>query len=76
MKVTVFGELVLLIGIAALAWFMYLQQAQLLELELELDRMRGAVGAVFPPVPAADADGASAAVEVERAKPRRKASGA
>ncbi len=50
MKVTVFGELLLLLAIGALAYFMYVQQAQLVELELELDKVRGA----FSPVPAAE----------------------
>lgn len=54
MKVTVFGELLLLVGIGALAYFLYVQQAQLVELELELDRVRGSLGATLPPVPVAE----------------------
>lgn len=78
MKASIAGELLLLIGLAALAYFLYVQQGQLVELELELDRMRGAVGAVFPPVPVADSgNSASAEVAAEpKPKPKRRASGA
>jgi hypothetical protein len=59
-----FGEAVLLIGLAAIAYFLWVQQSQLVELELELDKLRG----VFPPVPVADG---TAAVEKAAPRPRR-----
>lgn len=58
MKASIAGELLLLVGIIALAYFLYLQQDQLVSLELEMDRMKGALGATVPPVPVAE-DGAT-----------------
>lgn len=41
MKAVAFSELLLLMAILAVAWFVYVQQEQLVALELELDRLRG-----------------------------------
>ena len=49
MKATVTAELLLLVAIAAVAYLLYVQQQQLADLELELDRVRGAVGSLAPP---------------------------
>jgi hypothetical protein len=69
MKATVMGEVLLLVGLLAVAYLVYIQQAQLVELELELDKLRGAVGATLPPVPAAtNSDEAKAA---PAARPKR-----
>jgi hypothetical protein len=43
MKATVMGEVLLLVGLLAVAWLVYVQQAQMVELELELDKIRGAL---------------------------------
>jgi hypothetical protein len=40
-KAVAFSELLLLMAILAVAWFVYVQQEQLVALELELDRLRG-----------------------------------
>jgi len=65
MKASLYGELLLLVGLLAVAYLLYLQQEQLVSLELELDRVRGA----FAPVPpASDNDAAPA-----RPRARRKA---
>ena len=45
MKATVMGEVLLLVGLLAVAWLVYVQQEQLVELELELDKLRGALAA-------------------------------
>lgn len=73
MKASIVGELLLLVGVLAVAYFVYVQQSQLVELELELDRMRGAIGATLPPVPLAE-DGAAAAAR-PKATRKRGASG-
>lgn len=58
MKASIFGEVILLVGLLALAYMLYVQQQQLTMLELDVDRVRGAViPAAAPPVPAAE-DGA------------------
>jgi hypothetical protein len=62
MKAAVLGEILLVVGLLALAYLLYVQQEQLAELELEIDRVRGAIGATLPPVPAADGGGAAAGV--------------
>jgi hypothetical protein len=54
MKASIVGELLLLVGLLAVAYLLYVQQDQLVQVELELDRMRGALGATVPPVPAAE----------------------
>ena len=41
MKAVAFSELLLLMAILAVAWFVYVQQEQLVQLELEVDRLRG-----------------------------------
>jgi hypothetical protein len=76
MKATLTGELLLLVGVLALAYFLYVQQGQLVELELELDRMRGALGATLPPVPVASDNGEAVMPEAPKPKARRKAPGA
>jgi hypothetical protein len=52
MKASIAGELLLLVGLLAVAWLLYVQQEQLAMMELELDKVRGAIGGT-PPVPAA-----------------------
>ena len=47
-KASVTAELLLLVAIAAVAYLLYVQQQQLADLELELDRVRGAVGSLAP----------------------------
>jgi hypothetical protein len=54
MKASIAGELLLLVGLLAVAYLLYIQQEQIALMELELDRVRGAVGATVPPVPAGD----------------------
>ena len=49
MKASIAGELLLLVGLLAVAYLLYVQQEQLNLMELELDRVRGA----FSPVPPA-----------------------
>lgn len=49
MKASIAGELLLLVGLLAVAYLLYTQQEQINLLELEVDRVRGA----FVPVPAA-----------------------
>lgn len=51
MKASATAELLLLVAIAALAYLLYVQQNQLADLELEVDRVRGAVGSLVPPTP-------------------------
>ena len=51
MKASATAELLLLVAIAALAYLLYVQQNQLTDLELEVDRVRGAVGSLAPPTP-------------------------
>lgn len=62
MKASIAGELLLLVGLLAVAYLLYTQQEQLAVMELELDKMRGAVGRTVglevPPVPVAE-DGTS-----------------
>lgn len=48
MKATVTAELLLLLAIAAVAYLLYVQQQQLADLELELDKVRGAIGSLAP----------------------------
>jgi hypothetical protein len=55
MKATLYGELLLLVGLLAVAYLLYVQQEQLVTVELELDRLRGA----FAPVPAASENDAA-----------------
>ena len=43
MKASIAGELVLLAGLLALGWLLYVQQEQLVQIELELDRVKGAL---------------------------------
>lgn len=72
MKASLAGELLLLVGLLAVAYLLYVQQEQLVSMELELDKVRGALGATAP-VPAATDNG------TEQAKPKarpRRASGA
>jgi hypothetical protein len=66
MKASLAGELLLLVGLLAVAYLLYVQQGQLVNLELEVDRIRGA----FAPVPAASENDAAPA-----ARARKKASG-
>lgn len=42
MRAVAFSELLLLLAILAVGWFVYVQQEQLVALELEVDRLRGA----------------------------------
>lgn len=49
MKASVTAELLLLVAIAAVAYLLYVQQQQLTDLELQVDRVRGAVGSLAPP---------------------------
>jgi hypothetical protein len=55
MKATLYGELLLLVGLLAVAYLLYVQQEQLVSVELELDRLRG----TFAPVPAASENDAA-----------------
>lgn len=72
MKASIAGELLLLVGLLALAYLLYLQQDQLVTLELELDKVRGALGATVPPVPVATADnGAEAATPPPKPRARK-----
>lgn len=73
MKASIAGELLLLVGLLAVAYLLYVQQEQLTLMELELDKVRGAV--TMPPVPVAD-NGAEAAAKAPTQRPKRKASGA
>lgn len=43
-KALAFSELLLLVGLLAVAYLLYVQQEQLAELTVEIDRVRGAVG--------------------------------
>lgn len=73
MKATLAGELLLLVGLLAVAYLLYVQQEQLVSLELEVDRLRGA----FNPVPVAQQDGSGLGEGMAPTpKPKRKASGA
>jgi hypothetical protein len=74
-KASLAGELLLLVGLLALAYLLYLQQDQLVGLELEVDKLRGALGATLPPVPVASENGTVMATST-KPKPRRKAAGA
>lgn len=60
MKASIAGELLLLVGLLAVAYLLYVQQEQLALVELELDKVRGAMGATMPPVPVAE-DGSGGA---------------
>lgn len=72
MKATVMGEVLLLVGLLAVAWLVYVQQEQLVALELELDRLKGGVDSMLlAGVPAAE-DGAEAKPKA-RPKPKPKA---
>jgi hypothetical protein len=71
MKPSVLGELVLLVGVLALAYLLWLQQGQLVELEYELDRMRA--GGTMPPVPVAGDNGAEATMPQPPAPKRKRA---
>lgn len=70
MKASIAGELLLLTGLLAIAYFLWLQQGQLVELEVELDRMRGSLGVAVPPVPVASDNGADAMTPEAPPKPR------
>jgi hypothetical protein len=72
-KATLTGEVLLLVGVLALAYFLWVQQGQLVELELELDRMRGSLGVAVPPVPVASDNGEAVMPEAPKPRPRRKA---
>jgi hypothetical protein len=72
-KASVAGELLLLVGLLAVAYLLYVQQGQLVELELELDRMRGAVGSHLPPVPVASDNGEAVIPQAPKPKRSRKA---
>jgi hypothetical protein len=55
MKSVVFSELLILVAVLAVAYLVYQQQGQISDLELELDRVRGAVtGLTTNPVPPAE----------------------
>jgi len=71
MKASLAGELLLLVGLLAVAYLLYVQQGQLVNLELEVDRIRGA----FTPVPAASENDAAPVPAAPRAR-KPKASGA
>jgi len=73
-RASLLGELLLLVGLLAVAYLLYVQQEQLASVELELDRLRGAFAA--PPVPVADNGAeAQARTPAARPKPKRKAAG-
>lgn len=48
MKAVAFSEALLLLGLLALAWFVFVQQEQLALLEQDLDRLRN--GGLQPPI--------------------------
>ena len=55
MKATVTAELLLLLAVAAVAYLVYVQQQQIADFELELDRLRGAIGeGLTPPLPVSE----------------------
>lgn len=68
MKAVAFSELLLLLAILAVAWFVYVQQEQLASLEVELDRLRGAFQP--PPLPMEGSLNGPAAEPPEKPKPR------
>ncbi len=68
MKGTAVGELLLLVGLLAVAYLLYVQQEQLVAVELELDRIRGALAPDAPPVPPAETNSTE---PVKRAPARR-----
>lgn len=72
MKASIVGELLLLVGLLAVAYLLYLQQDQLVNLELELDRLRGA----YSPVPPADNGAVEKAAPAPRPRPKRQPKGA
>ena len=74
MKASIAGELLLLVGLLAVAYLLYVQQEQLVNLELELDKVRGALGATLPPVPVASENGAEAMMP-QQPKPKPKPRG-
>lgn len=69
MKAVAFSELLLLVAILAVAWFVYVQQEQLALLELEIDRLRG--GLEPPLLPMAENSSPPEAV-VPKPKPKPK----
>lgn len=79
MKAVAFSELLLLVAILALAWFVYVQQEQLVALELEVDRMRGSFDAPpFLPMEGNSSGGevsAPAKPKPKRTPPKPKAAG-
>lgn len=75
-KAALFSELLLLVGLLAVAYLLYMQQDQLVGLELELDRMRGHLGADLPPVPAASENGPEPGGGDAQPRRRRKAADA
>lgn len=72
-RASLVGELLLLVGLLAVAYLLYVQQEQLVGLELELDKLRGAVGSTLPPVPVASDNGTEAAKPKPRRAPRKAA---
>jgi hypothetical protein len=61
-KGMVISELILVLGLLAVAYLLYVQQEQIAELELEIDRVRGAVTGGGAPVPAAEPGAGAAGV--------------
>ena len=66
LKASLAGELLLLVGLLAVAWLLYVQQEQLVSLELEVDKLRGA----FAPVPAAVTNDQAGVEPAPKPKPR------
>lgn len=76
MKASLAGELLLLVGLLAVAYLLYVQQEQLVTLELELDKVRGALGVTAAPVPVASSENGTEAVAKPKPRAPRKPKGA
>lgn len=70
MKAVAFSELLLLLAILAVAWFVYVQQEQLVALELEVDRLRGSFDA--PPFLPMEGNSANSEASLQVPKPKPK----